>query len=452
MNHPSDSVMGETIAAVAASGGAIGIVRVSGSLVPHIAAGILGRIPPARRALYAPFMDAEGVVLDEGIALYFPAPHSFTGEWVLELQGHGSPAVLGAILSACFSLGARPARPGEFSQRAFLNDKIDLAQAEAIADLITSRSKDAAQAAMRSLHGVFSDHVHALVESLTLWRAHIEAWIDFSEDMESEDFNEKEIILAPLQRIQQDISNLLVQVQRGVRLRNRLPVAILGPPNAGKSTLMNRLAAREVSIVSAIPGTTRDVIKEEVMLDGVVLQVADTAGLHGAGDDIEKEGQRRALDHGETADLILWVEDDAEPMRVSEHKARILALPEVLIVRNKIDITGRAPGVWDDDGRKTITLSACTGEGMEYLENELLSRSGKVSTEGDFTARSRHVDALIKAEEGLMRVGAIWRNNRELELMAEELLAVQHILGEITGAVSNEELLDRIFSEFCIGK
>ena len=447
------SVQGETIAAIATppGPGGIGIVRLSGAGVASLAARLLGRPPRPRHAHYCAFTDATGAVLDRGLLLHFPAPHSFTGEDVLELQVHGSPVMLRCLLERCIALGARHARPGEFSERAFLNGKIDLAQAEAIADLIASGSEAAARAAVRSLEGDFSRQVHALAEGVVRLRVWIEAAIDFPE--EEVDFLAEPAVLGDLERLRDQLDDILAASRRGVRLLDGLHVVIIGRPNAGKSSLLNRLAASERAIVTEIPGTTRDVLRETIHLDGIALTLVDTAGLRESADPIEMEGMRRARAELERADLAVLVSDDAH----AESDLGLLdALPASaprIVVHNKIDLDGQPARRAQLDGETHLWLSARSGEGLPLLIETLKAAVDPAeSASGAFTARARHVAALQRAAEGLEAARLALTTQRAGELAAEELRGVQRELGAITGEFSNEDLLGRIFADFCIGK
>ncbi|MEW6353456.1 MAG: tRNA uridine-5-carboxymethylaminomethyl(34) synthesis GTPase MnmE [Pseudomonadota bacterium] len=451
-----DTDFKDTIAAVATppGRGGVGMVRISGLLTPAIAEQILGKLPAPRRAHYAQFRAAHGALIDSGIALYFPAPHSFTGEHVLELHGHGGPLVLDMLLRRAVELGARLARPGEFSERAFLNGKIDLAQAEAIADLIDSHSEQAARAAMRSLQGEFSARVNGLVEQLTRLRVYVEAAIDFPE--EEIDFLADAQIAARLQSVREEFDALLRAAQQGSLLREGVSVVIAGLPNAGKSSLLNSLAGRDAAIVTAIPGTTRDVLREYIHIDGLPLHVIDTAGLRESRDPIEQEGVRRARAEIARADRVLFVTEHGAELDAQE-RALIEQLPPraaLTVVHNKIDLRGEAPRVQEAaPARAEIWLSAKSGAGVELLRAHLKSGSGyQDNAEGVFSARRRHLDALQRARAALDNGARQLRERRAGELLAEELRVAQSALGEITGAVSSEDLLGKIFSSFCIGK
>jgi tRNA modification GTPase len=433
--------------------GGIGIVRLSGPATRAIAKGLLGRCPPARMARLQPFRAADGETLDVGLALFFPAPHSFTGEDVLELHGHGGPVVLDRLLARTLELGARLARPGEFSQRAFLNGKLDLAQAEAIADLIASGSEAAARSALRSLQGAFSARIAALVERLTALRTYVEAAIDFPD--EEIDFLADGQVAHGLDALAGELAAVTAAAARGRLLHDGLTVVIAGPPNAGKSSLLNRFAGQESAIVTDLPGTTRDLLREYVQLDGLPLHLIDTAGLRASDDRVEQEGVRRAREALAGADRALLVLDDSVRDPPAETALRA-TLPEglpVTVVRNKIDLSGRAagPGVGPDGPE--IALSLVTGDGFDALREHLMEVSGySGSEEGDFMARRRHLDALARAGQALAAAGEQLAGHAGGELVAEELRLAQQALGEITGAVTSDDLLGRIFAEFCIGK
>jgi tRNA modification GTPase len=436
----------DTIAAIATAPGrgGVGIVRVSGPRAPAIAAALLGDCPPPRHARYTAFRDAGGEALDSGLALFFPAPHSFTGEDVLELQGHGGPVVLGLVLDAALAEGARLARPGEFTERAFLNGKLDLAQAEAVADLIEAHSAQAARAAQRSLDGEFSRRVQALFEALAGLRLHIEAGFDFSdEDIE---FIGPEERRARLAEIMEQLAALRATARQGALLRDGLCIVLAGAPNAGKSSLLNALARRDAAIVSATPGTTRDVLREHLHLGGLPVQVLDTAGLRDSGDAIEREGVRRAHEALARADLVLWVQDGREPPPPSPH---LPAGVPLLVVRNKCDLSGHPPGLADG----AVHLSALSGAGLEALESAVLAAVGYAAgAGGELSARRRHVEALAACAEAVAAAQAADAARQPGELVAEELRLAQEALAAITGAFGADDLLGLIFSRFCIGK
>jgi tRNA modification GTPase len=443
-----------TIAAIATppGRGGIGIVRISGPATRNIAESILGTLPSPRHVSFANFLDAASQPIDQGLAIFFSAPHSFTGEDVLELHGHGGPVVLDMLLKRVLELGARVARPGEFSERAFLNGKLDLAQAEAVADLIEAGSETAARSALRSLEGGFSQRVHALVEGLTRLRLYVEAAIDFPE--EEIDFLADERVTQELDVLMQDIGKLLASTQQGVLLHDGMTVVLAGPPNAGKSSLLNALAARDTAIVSAIPGTTRDVLRERIHIDGMPLHIVDTAGLRESRDEIESEGIRRAREQMERADRVLLVLDDSShdalPAEVMQHvPAKLLRT----VIHNKIDLTGRASGVTKTANETEIALSAKTGDGLDDLHRHLKECMGfQPAGEGAFMARRRHLDAIRRAQVCLVQGKARLKESRAGELLAEELRLAQQALSEITGEFTPEDLLGRIFSSFCIGK
>ncbi|MDH5513274.1 MAG: tRNA uridine-5-carboxymethylaminomethyl(34) synthesis GTPase MnmE [Gammaproteobacteria bacterium] len=444
-----------TIAAVATppGRGGIGIVRLSGPGTRSIATAMLGKLPAPRHATFAIFLNASGQTLDQGLALFFPAPHSFTGEDVLELHGHGGPVVLDMLLNSALELGARLARPGEFSERAFLNGKLDLAQAEAVADLIEAGSEAAARSALRSLEGEFSGRVHALVEGLTRLRMYVEAAIDFPE--EEIDFLADARVTQELDVLAQDVEQLLASTQQGVLLHDGMTVVLAGPPNAGKSSLLNALAARDTAIVSDIPGTTRDVLRERIHIEGMPLHIIDTAGLREARDEIESEGIRRARAQMARADRVLLVTDDS----VADERAACAAaalmpanLPRT-VIRNKIDLTGRAPGLTQSRDAVEITLSAKSGAGLDVLREHLKQCMGfQPAGEGTFMARRRHLDAIRRAAGHIKLGSAQLTESRAGELLAEELRLAQQALSEITGEFTPEDLLGKIFSSFCIGK
>jgi tRNA modification GTPase len=444
----------DTIAAVATppGRGGVGIVRVSGPDVPALAQSLLGQLPPPRHARLQTFRDAGGRAIDQGLALYFPAPHSFTGEPVLELQGHGGPVVMDLLLARVLELGARAARPGEFSERAFLNDKLDLAQAEALADLIDSGTAEAARAAIRSLAGEFSDHIRGLVEALTELRMYVEAAIDFPE--EEIDFLGGGEVQRRLVRLEDAFDLVAAKARQGRLLREGMILVIAGRPNAGKSSLLNRLAGHDAAIVTAVPGTTRDVLREHIQIDGMPLHVIDTAGLHDSADPVEQEGIRRAWREIENADRVLLVIDDQVGLARAD-QAILAQLPAALPhtrVYNKIDLTHRAPARQEHPPAE-IALSAHTGAGLDLLREHLKTCMGySGETQDGFIARRRHLDALARARGHLDTGKTVLLRDQAGELLAEELRRAQQALGEITGEVSSDDLLGRIFSSFCIGK
>lgn len=449
MNAPSN----DTIAAVAtpAGRGGVGVIRVSGPGTPALIETWFGRALQPRLAHFLPFRDSVGEPLDTGLALYFPAPHSFTGEDVLELHGHGSPVALDMLLRRLLDLGVRLARPGEFSERAFLNDKIDLAQAEAIADLIDSASDQAVRSAQRSLQGEFSRHIDALLESLIELRAYSEAAIDFVD--EDIDFLAQGEIGAKLEALVEKLEAIQRTARQGRVLRDGLSVVIAGRPNAGKSSLLNALTGRDSAIVTAIAGTTRDVLREYIQIDGMPLHVIDTAGLRESDDPVEREGIRRARAAIEQADRILLMSDDREADEGAECLAELPEKTLVTRIRNKIDLSGRAAGLHESERGVEIDLSAKTGEGLDLLRQHLKDCAGYDAEAGQvFIARRRHLDALDRARTAILSGLAQLRLNQAPELLAEELRLAQQSLGEITGAYTTEDLLGRIFSSFCIGK
>ncbi|MCP9340539.1 tRNA uridine-5-carboxymethylaminomethyl(34) synthesis GTPase MnmE [Stutzerimonas xanthomarina] len=450
----------ETIAAVATAPGrgGIGVVRVSGPRAKAVAITLSGREPLPRHAHYGPFHADDGEVIDEGLMLFFPGPHSFTGEDVLELQGHGGPVVMDMLLQRCVELGIRPARPGEFSERAFLNDKLDLAQAEAIADLIEASSAQAARNAVRSLQGDFSRRVHNLTESLVQLRIYVEAAIDFPE--EEIDFLADGRVLALLEQVRAELSTVLREAGQGALLRDGMNVVIAGRPNAGKSSLLNALAGREAAIVTDIAGTTRDLLKEHIQIDGMPLHIIDTAGLRSTEDQVERIGVERAIKAIQDADRVLLVVD-ASATSVLDDESHwpdlLLTMPDpakTTVIRNKADLTGDVVALSvDPDGHTTLSLSARSGEGLEMLRGHLKHCMGYDQTaESAFSARRRHLDALRKAAEHLEHGHAQLTQAGAGELLAEDLRQAQQALGEITGTFSSDDLLGRIFSSFCIGK
>jgi tRNA modification GTPase len=451
---------GDTIAAIAtASGrGGVGIVRISGDRARAIGTAITALDFNPRHAHFAAFRDDRGTVLDSGIALFFPAPHSFTGEDVVELQAHGGPVILDLLLQACYRRGARPARPGEFSERAYLNDKIDLAQAEAIADLINSNTENAALNATRSLQGVFSRKIDDLVTLVTRLRVYVEAAIDFPE--EEIDFLEEGKVLDRLDAIMGQLREVMDTARQGSLIREGMKLVIAGRPNAGKSSLLNALSGQETAIVTPIEGTTRDVLREHIQIDGLPLHIVDTAGLRESGDAIEQEGIRRAWHEMESADRILLVVDDTTTTRFDhagslwpERNRHLTRDIPVTIVRNKCDLTGRAPAVVKTSDGTVIYLSARTGAGMELLREHLKSCMGyREAGEGLFSARRRHLESLQRAEHALQSGRNQLSGAGAGELLAEDLRRCQENLGEITGAVSSDQLLGEIFASFCIGK
>lgn len=449
----------DTIAAQATAPGrgGVGIIRVSGPKAAEITQAMIGTLPKPRYAHYGPFLDQKGNELDEGIALYFEGPNSFTGENILELQGHGGPVIMDLLLQRVLALGARLARPGEFSERAFLNDKMDLTQAEAIADLIDSASEQAARCAVRSLQGEFSKRVDALVESLIQLRIYVEAAIDFPE--EEIDFLADGKVQGDLEQIINNLHSVQQEARQGSLIREGMSVVIAGRPNAGKSSLLNALAGKETAIVTDIAGTTRDVLREHIHIDGMPLHIIDTAGLRDAPDEVERIGIQRAWDEIQKADRVLLMVDSTKSSADDPHQIwpefvdQLEDESKITVIRNKADLSGEAVETTHTHGFPVIHLSAKANLGVELLRDHLKSCMGYQSTtEGGFLARRRHLEALdttntllTTGHDQLMYHGAG-------ELLAEDLRQAQQALGEITGQFSSDDLLGRIFSSFCIGK
>lgn len=446
----------DTVAALASGAGRAGVavVRISGSRVPEIAAALIGGLPSPRQARVCAFVDADGVAIDRGVALYFAAPASFTGEHVLELQGHGSPVLVDMLLTRLLELGVRLAEPGEFSRRAFLNDKLSLDQAEAIADTIDAGSSAAARAAMRSLEGVFSREVNALVEALIELRVYTEGAIDFPDEDDIDFLGDGEIERR-LNAIRQRLETLRGQAAQGASLREGLRLVILGAPNVGKSSLLNRLARRDTAIVTDIAGTTRDVLHEQLSIDGLPLTLVDTAGLRETDDPIEAEGVRRAKAEVEQADRVLLVVDDTSGLGGAEYAmlADIGDRCPVTVVANKIDLSGASAGLRGGQDYDHIGVSATTGAGFDVLGAHLKQAAGmNEDATPAFVARRRHLDALARADAALEIGHERLVVDAAGELLAEELRTAQNALGEITGAFTSDDLLGAIFSSFCIGK
>ena len=442
----------DTIAAIATAHGVggVGIVRLSGPRSLAIATTLSGVALTPRRARHVRLRDADGDVIDDGIALYFHAPQSYTGEDVVELQVHGSPPLLARVLRRCIALGARGARPGEFTERAFLTDKLDLAQAEAVADLIAAGSEAAARAARRSLDGVFSTRVDAVLEHLVGLRVYIEAALDFPD--EEIDFLAAPELLRRLADANTALDALLRDAERGKRLVDGLHVVIVGAPNAGKSSLMNALAGNDRAIVTDLAGTTRDLLHETLSLDGIALTLVDTAGLRVANDIVEAEGIRRARAELSHADLVLAVLDDRDPGAAPALADDLRQAPSVLWLHNKNDLSGHAVDRQVRDDGEHLWLSARTGAGIEALRERLKALAGGAGSDaGSFSARQRHLDALTLSRTHLDAAARRLRDGAG-ELAAEELRASQSALGEITGRFDADRLLGRIFSSFCIGK
>lgn len=458
----------DSIAAIATAPGrgGVGIIRISGRQALEVAKAVLGHQPKPRYAHYGPFRSLAGDVLDEGIALFFPGPNSFTGEDVLELQGHGGPVVLDLLLQQVVALGCRLARPGEFSERAFLNDKLDLAQAEAIADLIDSASEQAARCALRSLQGEFSQRIHSLLDELIHLRIYVEAAIDFPE--EEIDFLSDGKVEAMLSEVEQALASVLREANQGSLLREGMNVVIAGRPNAGKSSLLNALAGQERAIVTDIAGTTRDVLKEHIHIDGMPLHIIDTAGLRDAPDEVERIGIERAWAEIEQADRVLLMidssSDETDPLALlhalydGQQQANELAETlwhsgRLTVVRNKADLAGLAVGACAGETVPTLALSAKLNQGVDNLREHLKAVMGfDAASEGGFLARRRHIDALHRAGTALQAGRMQLQGMAAGELLAEDLRVAQQALNEITGEFSADDLLGEIFGSFCIGK
>jgi len=450
----------DTIAAIAtATGrGGVGIVRVSGPKATFVSETLLKQKLQPRFAHYCPFHSNSGEILDQGIALFFPGPNSFTGEDVLELQGHGGPVILDLLLREITKLGVRLARPGEFSERAFLNDKLDLAQAEAIADLIDATNEQAAKNALHSLQGAFSIRIHELVEALISLRIYVEASIDFPE--EEIDFLSDGKVANDLANIEQKIAQVFKEAKQGVLVRDGMRVVIAGRPNAGKSSLLNALSGRESAIVTSIEGTTRDVLREHIHIDGMPLHIIDTAGLRDSPDEVERIGIERAWKEIQQADRVLLLVDSGNTQEFEANKiwpefiAKLEHPEKLTLVRNKIDLSGETFGFNKlTNGNSYIGISAATGLGIDELKQHLKDIMGfSNSGEGGFTARRRHLDALERAQSFLALGKAQLHGYAAGELLAEDLRQAQNALSEITGEFTPDDLLGRIFSSFCIGK
>jgi tRNA modification GTPase len=465
----------DTIVAIAspAGRGAVGVIRVSGALVPRIAADVLGAMPQPRMARLARFLDPTGGTLDQGLALYFPAPASYTGEHVFEFQGHGGVLVMDLLVERLLSLGCRMARPGEFSERAFLNGKMDVAQAEAVADLIDAGTAAAARAAVRSMQGEFSKLIHALQAQLTELRAYVEAAIDFPD--EAIDFLSNSALTARLARVFAAFDSIEAAARQGALLREGLNIVIAGKPNAGKSSVLNRLVGADVAIVTAMPGTTRDLLRQQLHLDGLPLNLTDTAGLRTAVDVVEEEGIRRAKAEIRRADRVLYVVDGsvddhgmspdelaALPKELAALAAEVAGGPElagsspvvpVTLLINKIDLIGAAAHLDENAAVTRIFLSARTGEGMDLVRAHLKAAAGFRDVEsGALSARRRHLDALTRADHLVRGAAAVLERTQAVELFAEDLRLAQRALGEITGEFTSDDLLGEIFGSFCIGK
>lgn len=452
-------IVTDTIAAIAtATGrGGVGIVRVSGPKAKQVAESLLSINLQPRHAHYCDFSTASGEVLDQGLALFFPGPNSFTGEDVLELQGHGGTVILDLLLREITRLGVRLARPGEFSERAFLNDKLDLAQAEAIADLIDATSEQAARNALHSLQGAFSKRIHELVEALIHLRIYVEASIDFPE--EEIDFLSDGKVASDLNTIIHKLEQVFKEARQGALVRDGMRVVIAGRPNAGKSSLLNALSGRESAIVTSIEGTTRDVLREHIHIDGMPLHIIDTAGLRESPDEVEQIGIQRAWQEIQQADRVLLLVDsrqtpDTDPLQIwPEFIAQLENPAKVTLIRNKIDLTGETAGLFEQKDSTYISISAANGAGVDALKQHLKAIMGFSETgESGFTARRRHLDALERAQSFLASGNAQLHGYAAGELLAEDLRQAQNALGEITGEFTPDDLLGRIFSSFCIGK
>jgi tRNA modification GTPase len=424
-------------------------VRISGPQAEKIGSSIAGELPQPRLATHRKFLNAAGEPIDSGIVLYFPAPNSFTGESVIELHGHGGPVVVSLIVDAAVEQGARIAEPGEFTKRAFLNDKLDLAQAEAIADLIGSGTEQAARAALRSLTGAFSELVGNVATEVERLRLFVEAAIDFPE--EEVDFLSDEQLQSAIVDAEKAFAALLAQAKVGRVLRDGYRVVIVGKPNAGKSSLMNRLSGEDTAIVTELAGTTRDILREQINIDGLAVELVDTAGLRNDPDRIEAEGIRRAREALQSADAVLWIQDASE----GDSGAPNEELPDdvpVIIVRNKVDLTNEPVGT-DASDPQLVRLSAKSGDGLDELRTQIRRLAGyKDLGEQTVTARRRHVDALRRAREHFLAGKTALAEQRAGEIFAEELRLAHQALGEITGTTSSDDLLGMIFTEFCIGK
>lgn len=444
----------DTIAAIATppGRGGIGIVRISGPHAVRVGGRITGApLPAPRYAGLATFHDGDAVPVDRGVVLYFPRPRSFTGEDVVELHGHGGPVLMDLLLAAALAAGARLARPGEFTERAFLNGKLDLAQAEAVADLIDGSTQAAVRGAMRSLTGEFSQRIDVIAGELKELRALVEASIDFPED--EVDFLAEGAVLQRVRALCETVAGVTASARQGALLAEGLTVVLAGPPNVGKSSLLNRLAGQERAIVTEIPGTTRDVLSVSVELDGVLVELVDTAGLRASEDPVEREGVRRARAQLEVADLVLLMADASAPAPNTWTCAEMVEIPgrPVLRVLNKIDLCAERPGPGEVEAE--LCISARTGAGLAELRQRLKQRLGiEHPSEGLFTARRRHLDALAQTTDELVRAAEAFEATGAGELLAEDLRHAHDHLGEITGRVSADQLLGEIFARFCIGK
>ncbi len=442
----------DTIAAIATppGNGGVGIIRISGFAVPSLIQTLFGKPLPPRYASYCAFKEADGNIIDSGIGLYFPAPASYTGEHILELQGHGGVVVLDMLLRRILALGTRLARPGEFTERAFLNNKLDLAQAEAVADLIASSTEQSVRSAQKSMQGVFSDQINQLVEELTELRIYVEAAIDFVD--EEIDFLSDGVVENRLVKLLARLAQIQKTAQQGRLLREGMTIVLAGKPNAGKSSLLNALAGHEAAIVTPIAGTTRDVLRERIQLDGMPLHIIDTAGLRESDNPVEQEGIRRAREEMRKADKILLLIDAREP----DDEALLDTLPDnvdITRIYNKIDLLAKSPALEQNDADTRIYLSIKTGAGMDLLARHLKQSVGfNEATDNVFIARRRHLEALARAYESVETALSQLQINQAGELVAEDLRMAQQSLAEITGQFTSDDLLGKIFSSFCIGK
>lgn len=446
------------VAIATASGrGGVGIVRLSGDNLDEYMEAILGQKIDPRKAVYSAFLDHSGNPIDQGVAIYYPAPNSFTGETVLELQGHGGTIILDALVGRCLQLGARLARPGEFSERAFLNDKMDLTQAEAVADLINAGSIEAARSAVLSMQGEFSKLVSALVETLIQLRIYVEAAIDFPE--EEIDFLNDQALFSKLDKLVKDLRSVLVKAERGARLKDGLKLVLAGKPNAGKSSLLNAFAGRDIAIVTPVAGTTRDVLRETITYKGLALNFVDTAGLRFTEDEIEAEGVRRAWKEIDGADYVVIIVDSCDDVIIDFaaewpelFDSKKLQYRKLIVLQNKVDLSGVEPGLVCEE-MPTFAVSATQQTGFNAFFDYLRRESGLTDqSEGVFSARRRHLVALEKALELVNSGNQQLRQSGAGELLAEDLRQAQASLSEITGEFSSDDLLGRIFSSFCIGK
>jgi len=456
LEYPADTIC--AIATPKGVGG-IGVVRVSGPMVQQIGSLIAGSLPPPRYAHYADFKNPQGELIDKGLALYFPGPHSFTGEDILELQAHGGPVILDQLLLAIIDLGARLAKPGEFSERAFLNGKIDLTQAEAIADLIDSHSVEASRYALRSLQGEFSRLINALLNDIIALRVYVEASIDFPE--EEIDFLQSPEVQEKLEKLRKSLSEILLQANSGRILRDGLSIVIIGEPNVGKSSLLNLLCGQASAIVTDIAGTTRDTLREFINLDGMPLHIIDTAGLRDSEDLVELEGMKRAWQEIKKSDHILCLLDAASPVAFKDStlwqqlQDAGISKERISLIKNKIDLSGDSPQLCLEPSVQLncVYMSALQNLGLDILSEHLKQVAGYTNLEeGGFIARRRHLDALLRANKALNTAFEQLTQHHAGELLAEDLRAAQLALSEITGKFTSDDLLGEIFSSFCIGK